>query len=136
MACLSCQPQKIIQNNEISFEDVQHTSFALHSQRFLVVDTQEKMDAIFQIIHQHNPGDRFPPIPTINNEETYLVINSEPKNTDDVVVKKIINNDGNLIIDIEDFSNPNTSDQNEKTVSILIKFLKKVNVKNVTITHQ
>ncbi len=94
---LNCQSQIVSRNvmheeKEIQFEDKIHYLFSLASKDFLIINSQQKMDEVFKLIHQKNIGNRFSPIPAIVENETYLIIKPCLKNSNDVSIDKIVLN--------------------------------------------
>lgn len=122
---------------EISFEDLQHYPYSLTSEKFLMIDNQDKMDAVYKIIFQKNPGNRFPPIPTVDNDEMYLILKPSLKDANNVLIKKIsVSNEGELNVDVEPSDDPQQPSNNRIPPNIIVKLLKKIEIKKVTFTYQ
>lgn len=135
---LNCQSQ-IAGNNpasegkQISFEDKNHYLFSLTSKDFLVVDSQEKMDEVFRIIHQHTQGKRFSPIPAMVENATYVIIKPVLKNTNDVSVESIILDKDILYIKVKAFENLDFRPESRLSPNILLKLTGRVTFKKVTV---
>lgn len=120
------------QTVNIPFEDQYHYPFPLIKNNFLVIDTQEKMDQIFAIIHQKTGGGRLAPIPTITPYETYIIIKPALKNTNDIMIQNVSLNKKVLTVAIKEFDNPDFKKENRTSPDILFKLLKKVSIKKIT----
>ncbi|WP_307455838.1 hypothetical protein [Chryseobacterium sp. SORGH_AS_0447] len=117
----------------IPFEDKNHYAFSLTSKDFFIIQSQEQMDEIFSIIHQHNSGNRFSPIPAVIENETYLIIKPRLKNTNDVAIESVIVDKDILYITVTPFDNPNFSKKSRLSPNILLKLTGNVSFKKVTI---
>lgn len=114
--------------NKIEFEVVNHFQYQLISSQFQIVDTQEKMDAIFSIIHKNSVGPRFPPIHTVSDQETYLVFKTPLKNFNDVEIVEVSLEGKTLHIYFKEIDNPQLAKTSRLTPNVLIKILKKIEV--------
>lgn len=136
---LSCQSQvgvnKAMRQKQISFEDKNHYPFTLTSGNFLIIDSQEKMDEVFRIIHQKNKGSRFSPIPAIVENETYLICKPPLKNSNDVSVESIALQGNKLYIKVSGFQNPDFIKTSRISPNILLKLNEKLSVKEVIIKY-
>ncbi|KNB62764.1 hypothetical protein [Chryseobacterium sp. Hurlbut01] len=119
------------QKTEIEFEDNYHYPYSLTENNFLIIDTQDKMDNIYSIIHKKNGGKRLAPIPTVTDEETFIIIKPLLKNTNDVSVEKVTFDNETLYIKIKEFNNPSIDVKNRQSPNILLKLLKKISAKKV-----
>lgn len=133
---INCQSQtinnySISQKSEIQFEDNYHYSYSLTENNFLVIDTQDKMDKVYSIIHKKNGGQRLAPIPTVNAEETFIIIKPSLKNANDVSVEKVTFSNEALYIKVKEFDNPNVDAKNRKSPNIILKLLKKIPAKKI-----
>ncbi len=130
---LSCRSQVGIETampqKQISFEDKNHYPFSLIPQNFLVIDTQEKMDGIFRIIYQKNGGNRFSPIPTVVENELYIVIKPPLKNSNDVSIDAIAFHNNRLYVTVTEFHNPDFSKTSRISPNILLKLNQKLDIK-------
>lgn len=137
---LNCQSQTVNNNlvnqkTEIKFEDNYHYRYSLTDKNFFVIDTQDKMDKVYSIIHTKNGGRRLAPIPAINNEDTFIIIKPALKNTNDVSVEKMTSDNETLIVEVKAFNNPTISQNSRTAPNILLKILKKISVKRVVIQY-
>lgn len=133
---INCQSQNanklsMSQKTEIEFEDNYHYPYSLTENNFLIIDTQDKMDNIYSIIHKKNGGKRLAPIPTVTDEDTFVIIKPLLKNANDVSVEKITFNNETLYIKIKEFNNPSIDVKNRQSPNILLKLLKKISAKKV-----
>jgi hypothetical protein len=119
------------QKTEIEFEDNYHYPYSLTENNFLIIDTQDKMDNIYSIIHKKNGGKRLAPIPTVTDEETFIIIKPLLKNANDVSVEKVTFDNETLYIKIKEFNNPSIDVKNRQSPNILLKLLKKISAKKV-----
>jgi hypothetical protein len=121
----------MFQKSEIQFEDNYHYSYSLTENKFLVIDTQDKMDKVYSIIHKKNGGQRLAPIPTVTDEETFIIIKPILKNSNDVSIEKVTFNNETLFIKIKEFSNPAVDSKNRQSPNIILKLLKKIPAKKI-----
>ncbi|WP_332452875.1 hypothetical protein [Chryseobacterium aquaticum] len=119
------------QKTEIEFEDNYHYPYSLTENNFLIIDTQDKMDNIYSIIHKKNGGKRLAPIPTVTDEDTFVIIKPLLKNANDVSVEKVTFDNETLYIKIKEFNNPSIDVKNRQSPNILLKLLKKISAKKV-----
>ncbi|WP_029295814.1 hypothetical protein [Chryseobacterium hispalense] len=136
---LNCQSQvgidAAMRQKQISFEDKNHYPFTLTSKSFLVIDTQDKMDEVFSIIHQKNVGNRFSPIPAIVENETYLILKPRLKNSNDVSIESISLYKNILYVTVKEFYNPDFNKTNRISPNILLKLNEKLDIKKVIIKY-
>ncbi|WP_294240430.1 hypothetical protein [uncultured Chryseobacterium sp.] len=118
---------------QIAYEDKNHYPFSLTSKDFLMIDSQEKMDEVFRIIHQHTNGKRFSPIPAVMENETYLVIKPDLKNSNDISVESVVLNKDILYVQVKAFENPDFRKESRFSPNILLKLKGKVSFKKITI---
>lgn len=135
---LNCQSQVagnivVRKGKPIPFEDKNHYTFSLTSKDFLIIQSQEQMDEIFSIIHQHNSGNRFSPIPAVIENETYLIIKPRLQNTNDVAIDSVIVDKDILYVTVTPFDNPDFSKKSRLSPNILLKLTGNVSFKKVTI---
>lgn len=133
---LNCQSQTVTntalsQKEEIKFEDNYHYPYSLTEKDFFIIDTQEKMDNIYSIIHIKNGGRRLSPIPNITSEDTFIIIKPQLKNSNDVSVEKMTLDQETLYVKVKALNNPNLSQTNRTSPNILLKVLNKISVKRV-----
>ncbi len=132
---LNCQSQMVkntsMQKEEIPFEDLHHYSYSLTDKDFFIIETQDKMDEIYSIIHKKSGGRRLAPIPAISNDETFIIIKPKLKNTNDVSVENMVYEKGKIIVKIKEFNNPNINTSSRQSPNILLKLLKKIAVQKI-----
>lgn len=119
----------------IPFEDVYHYPYRLISKNFEIIDTQEKMDEVFSVIHENSESNRLAPIPIIKETESYLIFKPVLKNTNDVEVEQMHLHNDILYITIKEFENPQLAKRNRMSPDILVKLLKKVSIKTIIINN-
>ena len=119
------------QKTEIEFEDNYHYPYSLTENNFLIIDTQDKMDNIYSIIHKKNGGKRLAPIPTVTDEDTFVIIKPLLKNANDVSVEKVTFDNETLYIKVKEFNNPSIDVKNRQSPNILLKLLKKISAKKI-----
>ena len=135
----NCQSQ--VSNNartnqrEIQFEDKNHYPFSLTKEAFLVIDSQQKMDDVFKIIHQHSIGKRLSPIPTVSDNDIYIVIHPEVTNDNDLSIDSIRLQKNILYVYVKEFDNPDVSHQKNDSTHVLIRLSEKITFKNIIIKY-
>ncbi|VXB30580.1 MULTISPECIES: hypothetical protein [Chryseobacterium] len=134
---VNCQSQiagnnALSQGKDIQFEDQYHYPFTLSKKDFIIINSQEKMDEIFKIIHQKNKGNRFSPIPTVIENETYIIIKPYLKNSNDISIDKISLIKNTLYIKVTEFDNPDFQKASRVSPNILLKLSGNINFKNIT----
>lgn len=133
---LGCDSQSAnIPSDKIAFEEVNHFSYDLTSKNYLILDGQEKIDAVYKIIHSKTEGNRLAPIPGINPDETYVVFKPVLKSSNDVEIKEISLKNNILYIEVVEFNNPQIEKSSRKAPNILVKLLKKVSGKKIVINY-
>ncbi len=137
---LHCQSQiasnnAVSQRKEIQFEDKNHYPFPLIRKDFLLINSQQKMDEIFTIIHRKNVGNRFSPIPSITEDETYIIVKPRLKNSNDVSIEAITFDKNTLYIKIKEFNNPDFNEKRRIPPDILLKLNENLSVKKVNIQY-
>lgn len=128
---LNCQSQTgsinpVSKGKQVTFEDKNHYPFSLTAKDFLIIDSQEKMDEVFRIIHQHTEGNRFSPIPAVVENETYIIVKPALKNTNDVSVESVTLNKDILYIQLKAFENPDFKKESRFSPNILLKLTGRV----------
>ena len=116
----------------IAFEDVYHYPYQLISEKFEIIETHERMDEVFSIIHKNSVGNRLAPIPGITDTESYLIFKSVLKNSNDVEIEEMYLQNDILYIKVIEFENPQLAKSNRVAPDILVKLLKKVSIKTIT----
>ncbi|HAO08501.1 MAG TPA: hypothetical protein DCQ50_16315 [Chryseobacterium sp.] len=137
---LTCQSQiasnKVMSpRKEIQFEDKNHYPFTLIRKDFLLINSQQKMDEIFTIIHRKNVGNRFSPIPSITEDETYIIVKPSLKNSNDVSIEAITFDKNTLYIKVKEFNNPDFNEKSRIPPDILLKLNENLSVKKVNIQY-
>lgn len=134
---INCQSQvagnnALSKGKDIQFEDQYHYLFSLIEKDFIIINSQEKMDEIFKIIHQKNKGNRLSPIPTVIENETYIIIKPHLKNSNDVSIDKISLIKNTLYIKVTEFDNPDFQKASRVSPNILLKLSGNVKFKKIT----
>ncbi len=124
---LNCQSQtdsrySMLYGKEIQFEDKHNYPFTLAQKDFLIINSQEKMDEVFTLIHQRNERNRFPPISRITESETYFIIKPHLKNFNDVSIDKISSEKNILYTKVSEFMNPDFNKTTECFAEIKWKY--------------
>lgn len=124
-----------INQREIQFEDKNHYPFSLTKEAFLVIDSQQKMDDVYKIIHQHSIGNRLSPIPIVSDNDIYIVIHPKVTNDNDISIDSIRLQKNILYVYIKEFDNPNISHLTKDSTHVLIKLNEKITFKNIIIKY-
>ncbi|MFP3597974.1 hypothetical protein [Chryseobacterium sp. SIMBA_029] len=90
------------------------------------------MDQIFAVIHQKIGGGRMAPIPTVTPYETYIIIKSVLKGSNDIMIQNVSLNNKVLTVTIKEFDNPDFKKESRTSPDVLFKLMKKVSVKKIT----
>ncbi len=95
------------------------------------MDSQEKVDKIYEKIGNHYGGNRKPPIPQVTSDQKYILFKPILKNTNDVEILKVeIENDA-LNIQTKSAYNPEVPQNNRTAPNILLKIYTKQIIKKV-----
>lgn len=121
---------------KINFEEVNHFFYPLISEQYLVLDTQEKIDSVYKVIHSKSKGNRLAPIPSLSEDETYLIFKVGLKNSNDVELKEISQRGNNIYVEVDEFNNPQIQKSSRISPYVLVKLLKKVNPEKILINDQ
>ena len=113
---------------EIQFEDYYHYPFSVTEQKYWLINNQQDMNELFSMIHRNVGGNRLSPIPTVQDNVSYIVIKPQLKTTNDVLIKKIHYKNGILLINLEEFNNPQIDSKSRVTPNILLKLNKIINI--------
>lgn len=140
----NCNPQNasvasvssVSQKTSIDFEDIYHYPYNLISGNFQIIESQQQMDQIFKIIHKNNGGNRMAPIPTITEDETYIIFKPTLKNTNDVEIKEIFKNSNGISVSVEPLNNPDIAEKSRVSPNVLVKLLGKVSAKKINVIYQ
>lgn len=139
MNCTSYTAQKTEKNNvaPIDFEELNHYNYSLTPKSFVVIDTQQKMDKLFSIIHKKSSGNRLSPIPTVygNSEETYLLFKAEVQKTNDIQIKEMRFKDGHLMLYVVPLNNPEFDQSSRTAPNVLVKILRKITISKVSVNY-
>ena len=120
----------------LSFEEVNHYPYSLTSKNYLWIDDQEKMDEIFSIIHKQSGGIRLAPIPTIMDDSSYLIFKPTLKNSNDIEITEIYLQNNILNINVKPLENPDLRAGSRISPNVLVKILKKITDKKITINYK
>lgn len=127
----SCDSQTGSKRVEVQFEDIYHHNFNLTSEKFLILDSQEKVDKLYEEIGNHYGGKRRPPIPQVTLEEKFVLFKPILKNTNDVQIVKVELENTDLIITTKPFYDPENPENNRVAPFILLKIYTRQNIKKV-----
>ena len=120
----------------LSFEEVNHYPYSLTSKNYLWINDQEKMDEIFSIIHKQSGGLRLAPIPTIMDDSSYLIFKPTLKNSNDIEITEIYLQNNILNINLKPLENPDLRAGSRISPNVLVKILKKITDKKITINYK
>lgn len=115
---------------EVEFEEVNHVNIRLIDSEFKILKSQAEINKIYQIINANNPSPRKNPIPTFEENETYIVLQPKIEQLD-FTVTKVSERNKNLELKIQQYDNPEF--KNKKYPAIIIKLNKKSNYNNIKI---
>ena len=132
---ISCLSQNKSKKMNLEFEDVYHHNFSLTSEKFLIIDSQKQMNAVYEAIRKNYGGQRSPPIPHVNDDESYVIFKPLLKNSNDINIKRVYLQNNILMIDVEDFDNPQIAKTIRTAPNVLIKILKKITPKKIDIKY-
>lgn len=134
---IGCEAQSVNKSSaKMEFEEVSHFPYALTSAPYLILDTQDKIDSVYKIIHSNAAGKRLAPIPTIQEDETYVVLKPVLKNSNDIQIKEISLLNNNLYVDVDAYNDPQIKITSRVSPNVLVKVLKKISPKKIIINYQ
>ena len=130
----SCQNAKIkgveMELKEVEFEEINHVNLKLIDSEYQILKSQDEINVIYKKINDNNASPRKNPIPSYNEDETYIVL--QPKiEKSDFTVEGISENNQNLKIKIQQYENPEFKDK-KHPISV-IKLNQKSNYKNIEV---
>ena len=120
----------------LSFEEVNHYPYSLTYKNYLWINDQEKMDEIFSIIHKQSGGLRLAPIPTIMDDSSYLIFKPTLKTSNDIEITEIYLQNNILNINVKPLENPDLRAGSRISPNVLVKILKKITDKKITINYK
>ena len=123
-------------SEKIDFEEGNHFRYDLTSEKYLLLDTQEKMNAVYKIIHSQSKGNRLAPIPTIMPDESYFIFKPVLKNSNDIEIKEILLSDNVVYVVVKELNNPDVPKSSRISPTVLVRTLKKVDPKKIIINYQ
>jgi hypothetical protein len=128
----SCQNSKIkgveMGLKTVEFEEINHINFKLIDSEYQILKSQDEINVIYKKINDNNPSPRKNPIPSYNEDETYIVL--QPKiDQSDFTVEGISESNQSLKIKIHPYSNPEFKDT-KHSISV-IKLNKNKNYKSL-----
>lgn len=128
----SCQNAKIkgveMELKTVEFEEINHVNLKLIDSDYQILKSQEEINVVYKKINDNNPSPRKNPIPSYNENETYIVLQPKIKQSD-FTVEEILENNQTLKIKIQQYDNPEFKDK--KYPISIIKLNKKGNYKSV-----
>lgn len=131
---LSCNSQlQTPMKTSLNFEMVNHFPYPIIKGDFQVLDTQEKIDAVYAIIHSKTEGNRLAPIPSYSAEETYVVIKPTLKSENSVEINTISLQEKTLNIDLKEINDPQINPSKGISPYVLVKILEKVSANKINI---
>ena len=99
------QTVEIDQQKVIEFEEINHVNVKLIDSEYEILKSQAAIDLIYKKINDNNPSPRKNPIPSYNENETYIVL--QPKIAkSDFTVEGISESNETLKIKIQQYDNP------------------------------
>lgn len=113
-------------NTPLNFETVNHFPYPIIEGDFQVLDRQEKIDAVYAIIHSKTTGNRLAPIPNYSPEETYVVIKPPLKNNNSVEIKSISIKDKTLFVAFSEINDLQMNPTERVSPYVLVKILEKI----------
>ena len=123
-------------SEKIDFEEGNHYSYHLTSEKYLLLETQEKMNAVYKIIHSHSKGNRLAPIPTVMPDEFYFIFKPVLTNSNDIEIKEILLSDNFVYVEVKELNNPDVPKSSRISPTVLVRTLKKVDPKKIIINYQ
>jgi hypothetical protein len=119
---------------EILFQDKHHYLISLTQKDFFIIDSDEKMDNVFNLINEKNEN-RYSPVPAIVENETFIIFKPKLKNSNDVLVDKISLDKNILYIKVSEFDNPDFNKSSRTSPNILLKLIGNINFKKIIIKY-
>ena len=133
---ISCGSQSASSKTNVQFEDIYHHYFNLTSEKFLILDSQVKLNEVYTAIAQHYGGKRRPPIPQVNVEEQYVIVKPTLNSTNDVEITKVELQNQTLYIDAKPFYNGDQAKNSRVVPNILLKIYTKQDLKRIIVNNQ
>lgn len=119
----------------IPFEEITQFPYQITAERFLILDSQQKIDDVYASINAKNKGSRMAPIPTYTGEETYLVIKPVLKTTNSVSVDHIFQKGDTLYVAVKPVNDPQQSASSRVAPNVIIKLEQKISAQKVIINY-
>lgn len=133
ISLFSCQSSIKTEKAPVEFEVVNYYPFDLIKDQFKVIKTQPEMDSVFTIIHSKITGDRFPPILTVNDDETFVIFKTKVKNSNQLDVKNVSINNKKLLVDLQEIESSQITSTSKISMDVLLKIPKKLTIEKVII---
>ena len=120
----------------VPFEEMNHFPYDLVTEKYVIVNTQEKMDKIFKTIYKNGSGGRTAPIPTVVEGESYLIFKPVLKTSNEVQVSEIYLNNNILYVELLPLNDPQLENSSREAPTVLVKLLKRVNAEKVILNYK
>ena len=133
---MSCNSPTKSQKVNIVFEDIYHHYFTLTPEKFVIIDSQEKIEKIYAAIGHFYGGKRRPPIPQVTAEEKYILFKPTLKNTNDVEIMQVEVVNQTLYIKTKPSVNPDRDKSSRFSPNILLKIYTTQNLKKIITNTQ
>lgn len=134
ISLFSCQSTlSKMEKTPMEFEVVNHYTYDLIKNQFKIIKTQAEMDSVFAIIHSKTIGNRFSPILTVSDEETFVIFKTKLKNHNDVEIKNVDVAGNVLELNLQEIDNPQIAKSSRISPNILLKLPQKVSIENLVI---
>lgn len=130
----SCQNAKIkgveMELKPVEFEEINHVNLKLIDSEYQILTSQDEINGIYKKINDNNPSPRKNPIPSYNEDESYIVLQTKIEKSD-FTVEGISESKQSLKIKIQQYENPEYKDK--KYPISVIKLNQKNNYRNIEV---
>lgn len=133
-AFFSCNSQlKAPTKLPLNFEMVNYFTYPIIAGDFEILNSQEKIDAVYAIIHSKTEGNRLAPIPNYSTEETYIVLKPELKKENSIEIKSISLSGQTLLVELQELNDPQINPTTKVSPYVLVKILDKISATKLKI---